>query len=84
MLPCKYCVEAENNPRSGQFTAGCESCWGRSLAAIGAHQDSERTGKMTQQYREVLRTVFGSGRELLGNLEVKAWSSRIKQHEAKI
>lgn len=81
-MTCEFCEQAVNNPRLDQFTAGCDSCLGRALAATGAHEDSEIGGRLTARYREVLRAVFGRDREMIGRAEVKAWVTRLKQHKA--
>lgn len=65
-------------PKSAQFTPGCESCMARALAVTGAHFESQQAGRMTEQYRTALEKCFGDGWKA-GHEAVKEWGARMKR-----
>ena len=73
---CADCQAAESAPRSDAFTAGCMSCKGRALAAIGAHLESRDAKQMTVHYMSVLKRIFGDNWKE-GAAMVKAWGEKI-------
>ena len=76
-MTCFSCLAAEHAPRADDFTAGCDSCKARALAVTGAHEESERAGKLTAQYIGALKALFGDAWRA-GNEAVKAWAAKAK------
>lgn len=76
MSMCQQCADAMTDPRSEQFSAGCEGCTARALAATGAHLESKRAGRMTAVYRGALDKLFGA-RAADGHKAVIGWANRI-------
>lgn len=76
-MACDSCIAAELAPRANDFTAGCDSCKARALAVTGAHEESQRAGKLTAQYTGALKTLFGDAWKA-GNEAVKAWAAKAK------
>lgn len=78
LMSCSSCHRALREPRINEFTAGCGSCRARALAAIGAHEESRDSGRMTPQYRGALDKLFGDGWQV-GNQLTKDWATRMGQ-----
>lgn len=81
-MTCRPCTDAERHPRSAEFTPGCISCQGRAIAAIGAYDESKAAGRLTDEFKRVLREVFGESTKE-GYAQVKAWAGKMAQAEAK-
>ena len=65
-------------PKSAQFTPGCESCMARALAVTGAHFESQQAGHMTEQYRTASRKMLHAMAGRRGMEAVKEWAPRMK------
>lgn len=76
-MTCPSCDQAMQQPKSAQFTPGCESCMARALAVTGAHSESQQSGRMTEQYRTALKKCFGEDWQR-GHESVKEWAGRMK------
>ena len=76
-MSCADCDRAKVNPTRDAFTAHCEGCKARALAAIGAHIESQALKVITPQYRTALEKVFGE-RWKQGAELTKQWAERIE------
>lgn len=81
MSRCEHCKEAEDAPRRDWFTAGCLSCAGRALAAVGVADDD--FDNMNRAYLETLERLF-PGNEAEGHRHVKHWRARLKAEKLRL
>lgn len=71
-MTCEACQEAEANPHTGLFHAGCKECAARSIAGSLAFFQAKRAGRQTAEYKRLL-TLAGVTHE-----SVKQWAERLK------
>jgi hypothetical protein len=81
-MTCQPCADAESHPRSAEFAPGCLSCQGRAVAAVGSYDESKAAGKLTDDFKRVLREVFGESTKD-GYAQVKQWAGKMAQADAK-
>ena len=75
-MTCPACTIASSNPRTGEYRSNCEDCRARALAQSPQHADARDRRKLTTEYMEALRAVYGDGWEA-GHQRVKAWAQRL-------
>jgi len=76
-MTCDACAEAEQNPRTSRFHAGCRCCGARALAQGPQHFTARSSRTMTPAYRDALQALFGAD-WVDGHAHVKAWAERMK------
>lgn len=77
MTDCPACAEAQRNPLTGMYQAGCKECSARALASSPSHFLAAQAGKILPTYRDALRAVFGDEWKA-GHARVKEWAGRLK------
>lgn len=77
-MTCESCLKAEQNPRTGYFSNGCDECNARAIANGMELFEASRAGKITGRYKQALQAVFGSDWEA-GHQRVKMWAAKIKE-----
>jgi len=79
---CPDCAEAQSNPCTGHFHAGCPECDARALAGSPQFFNATRAGDFTDDYRELLERVFGDNWPA-GHARAKVWARLIAECRAK-
>jgi len=79
---CRACAEAQSDPCTGHFNAGCLECSARALAGSPQFFNAVRTGGFTDEYRALLERVFKSDWPA-GHDRVKVWARLIAECRAK-
>ena len=80
--PCDACEASQADPiHNNQWTAGCEGCYARALAATGAHLESQERQTITPEYRKTLKIMFGA-RWHEGHERVSEWAKLIRMAAA--
>ena len=82
MSACDACQKAELNARTGWYSNGCIECQARALAQEPSHFEAYVAQRYTPNYLARLNKVFGDDWEA-GHKQVKRWSQRIKEANAK-
>lgn len=78
-MNCEACENAENNPLTGRYRAGCQGCQARALAN-GHELFISRTMRVkSPEYAAALTRVFGEGNEHQGHERVREWFRKIQQ-----
>lgn len=79
-MTCESCLKAEQNPRTGYFSNGCDECNARAIANGMELFEASKAGRFTERYKKALIAVFGADWEA-GHLRVKHWAKRIKDNK---
>lgn len=79
---CPACAQAQSNPRTGHFHAGCPECEARALAASPQFFNAARESGFTKDYRDLLERVFHENWQA-GHARVKAWARLMAECRAK-
>jgi hypothetical protein len=76
-MTCTACLSAESDPMSGLYQANCDECKARIIANGRELFEASKAGKITPEYEEVLKRMFGDEWRA-AHLRVKAWKERLK------
>lgn len=76
-MTCQSCTEAESNPLTPSFHAGCKECAARALAGGPQFwQASKAKDIAAGGYRDALQSIFGDGWQQW-HTKVRGWADRI-------
>ena len=75
-MTCKACFEAERNPQTGYFGAGCKQCDARAIAMSPAAWKASNA-KTNVDLQESIERVFGADSYSEGRVLVWKWMQKL-------
>lgn len=74
---CATCAEAEINPATHSFNAGCLDCTARHLSHLQIFFECQQARVLTEPYMKAIKSYFGDDWKAWHEV-VKGWAVRIK------